>query len=46
MEYPSRSFKSSMWVQGQQRQCRGRNTFEKRTEMQDACFSYINETQG
>ena len=42
MESPS----SSGWGQGQQRQCRDRNKFEKRTKMQNACFYYTNETQG
>ena len=46
MKSPPRNSTSSIWGQGQQRQCRDWNKLEKWAERQNACFSYINETQG
>ena len=46
MVSPSETSSSSIWGQGQQRQCRDWNKLKWWAEMQNACFSYLNETQG
>jgi hypothetical protein len=34
------------WGEGQQRQCRDWNKLKQWAQLHNACFSYINETQG
>ena len=46
MVSPPRTSKSNTWGEGQQRQCRDWNKLKEWAEMHNACFSYINETQG
>jgi hypothetical protein len=43
---PPKTSTSSIWGEGQQRQCRDWNKLKEWARMQNACFSYINETQG